>query len=835
MTTSGTIRFGVDGMSCGSCVGRVEKRLLALPGVTGAQVNLATENAALHHDGSVTTGEVEAALAEAGYPMRLTETVLLVEGMSCASCIGRVERMLLGLPGVASAEVDLSRGRAVVRHSEDCGAADIARNLTAAGYPATVRADAEEARTHGEERRAEEGRALKRQFILAAALALPVVLLEMGGHLVPAFHDLIEGTIGMRASWLVQFVLTTAILAGPGRHFYAKGYPALFRAAPDMNSLVALGTTAAWLFSCICLFVPEAIPAQSRAVYFEAAAVIVVLILLGRVLEARARGRTGDAIARLAGLRARTAIVERDGRESMRPVDEIVPGDIVRVRPGETVATDGDVVSGCSFVDESMITGEPLPARKDVGAAVTGGTVNGTGALRVRASRVGSDTVLSQIIRMVEAAQGARLPIQGLVNRITLYFVPAILLVALLTVTLWLVFGPEPRLAHALVAGVAVLIIACPCAMGLATPTSITVGAGRAAELGVLFRKGDALQSLQSASVVAFDKTGTLTEGRPTLTAFETASGEDRADLLARIAGIEALSEHPVARAIAGGAEREGLPSIRPDDFASLTGLGVSALSGGHRILIGAGRLMAQEGVDVSAFSAAADAMAEEGRTVLFAAKDGAAAALVAVSDPIRDSAKRAVAELQAQGLRVAMITGDGRATADAVAGRLGIAEVVAEVMPDGKVAAVEALRRLGPVAFVGDGINDAPALATADVGIAIGTGTDVAIESADVVLMGSGLSAVPSAFAISRATMRNIRQNLFWAFAYNIALVPIAAGVLYPASGILMSPVLAAGAMALSSVFVLSNALRLRGAVRKGPAPKSGRPAAGAHRPAAT
>ena len=800
-----SLTFGVEGMSCASCVGRVERALIAIPGVTDAQVNLANETAALNHDGSVTANQVASKLDMAGYPARLDETALQIDDMSCASCVGRVERALAAVPGVVSAHVNLASGRADIRHS-GVDPASLARIVTEAGYPARPVGDSQTTDSRGA-----EIASLRRDLVLATILAAPVVLLEMGGHIIPALHHWIAATIGMQTAWLLQFLLTTAVLAGPGRRFYAKGIPALVKGAPDMNSLVALGTAAAWGYSTIVTFLPDILPETGRNVYFEAAAVIVVLILLGRWLEARAKGRTGEAIRKLIGLSPKTARVERDGEVQEIPIAQIAAADLIHLRPGEKVAVDGTVTSGTSWVDESMITGEPVPVEKAEGADVTGGTVNGTGALTYRATRVGADTVLAQIIRMVEQAQGARLPIQDLVNRITMIFVPAVLAIAAATVAIWLVFGPEPRLTHALIAGVAVLIIACPCAMGLATPVSIMVGTGRAADLGVLFRKGDALQSLQGVKTVALDKTGTLTEGRPTLIAFETAPGIDRAVLLAQVAGAEDRSEHPIAHAIVEGAKAEGIQPTPPDQFTSMTGLGISATAEGQRLLIGSARLMAQEDIETGDLGGRAKALAEDGQTALFVARDGRIVGVVAVADRIKDSAVRAIADLHEQGLRVAMITGDGQATAQAVARRLRIDDVVAEVMPDGKVAAIRRLQENGPVAFVGDGINDAPALASADVGIAIGTGTDIAIESADVVLMGGSLAPVADGFAISRATMRNIRQNLFWAFGYNAALIPVAAGVLYPLNGTLLSPILAAGAMALSSVFVLSNALRLR------------------------
>jgi heavy metal translocating P-type ATPase len=501
-----------------------------------------------------------------------------------------------------------------------------------------------------------------------------------------------------------------------------------------------------------------------------------------------------------------------DARLLTRRVSEIVTGDLIDVRPGERIAVDGEVVEGSSFVDESMITGEPVPVEKNAGTSLVGGTVNQTGALTFRATAVGAHTMLAQIIRMVEEAQGSKLPIQALVDRVTLWFVPTVMVVAALTFFVWFVFGPDPALTFALVNAVAVLIIACPCAMGLATPTSIMVGTGRGAEMGVLFRQGEALQSLKDARIIALDKTGTLTKGRPVLTDLQIAEGHGRHEILALIASVEAKSEHPIARAIVEAAEAEKLAIPDPTGFESVTGYGVRAMVDGRRVEIGADRFMARLGLDVIPFAATAARLAEDGKSPLYAAIDGRLAAIIAVADPIKSTTPEAIRALHDLGLKVALITGDNRRTAEAIARRLGIDTVIAEVLPAGKVEAVRELKRtLGGLAFVGDGINDAPALAEADVGIAIGTGTDIAIEAADVVLMSGSLKGVPNAISLSHATIRNIRQNLFWAFAYNTALIPVAAGVLFPAFGLLLSPVLAAGAMAMSSVFVLGNALRLK------------------------
>ncbi|MFW2545346.1 heavy metal translocating P-type ATPase [Primorskyibacter sp. 2E107] len=804
------VTLSIEGMSCASCVGRVDRGLTALEGVQDVSVNLASESARLTVDSPDRLAEAIATLDKLGYPARTASVTLNVESMSCASCVGRVDKALEAVPGVLDVNVNLASETATVHYVQ--GAVTPAQLMAASkaiGYPATA------SETSGGEdrtaRKAEEARDLSRRMAYAAALAVPVFIVEMGGHVFPPFHHWINATIGQQTSWILQFILTTLVLIGPGRMFYAKGIPALLKGAPDMNSLVAVGTGAAYLYSVVATFLPGLLPDAVRAVYFEAAAVIVVLILLGRFLEARAKGRTGAAIQKLLGLQVRTARVLKGGDSVEVSVDDLEQGDIIVIRPGERIAVDGEIVEGSSRVDESMLTGEPVPAEKSPGDVVTGGTVNGAGSLHFRATRVGADTTLSQIIRMVEEAQGTKLPIQGLVDRITLWFVPAVMSAAVLTVLIWLVLGPSPALTLALVAGVSVLIIACPCAMGLATPTSIMVGTGRAAEMGVLFRKGDALQQLDDVQVVALDKTGTVTEGRPELTDLVLADGFDRADVLSKIAAVEDRSEHPIAEAIVRAARAEGAPRAEASDFASITGHGVRAMVDGVQVQVGADRFMTREGVDISALAERETDLATRGRTALYAAIDGRLAAVIGVADPVKPASRAAIAALHAKGLTVAMITGDKRETALAIARETGIDHVIAGVLPDGKVAALNELRQGRRIAFVGDGINDAPALAHADVGIAIGTGTDVAIESADVVLMSGDLRGVVNAFEVSRRTMRNIRQNLFWAFGYNTALIPVAAGVLYPAFGVLLSPMLAAGAMALSSVFVLTNALRLR------------------------
>ncbi|WP_216821434.1 heavy metal translocating P-type ATPase [Tabrizicola sp. TH137] len=783
-------RFRLEGMTCASCVLRVERLLLAQPGVVRAVVNLSTETADVTWQAPATPAGLAAALARAGYPARETVVVLGVEGMTCAACTGRVERVLRGQPGVKEAVANLALRRATVTLFEGGAEAEaLAAAVSKAGYAA---APLEAAAAHDP---AAEQRRLARETGVAAALTLPVFVVEMGGHLVPAFHHWLMGVVPMQALWLAQFLLVTLVLAGPGRRFFFKGIPALLRGSPDMNALVAMGTGAAWAYSTVVTFAPALVPAPSRAVYFEAAAVIVVLILLGRFLEARARGQAGAAIARLVGMQPKAARLE-DGTEV--PVASLVPGMRVQIRPGERVPVDAVVVSGASAVDEAMLTGEPVPVAKGAGDAVTGGTVNGTGALIVEVRAVGAATVLARIVALVEEAQGTKLPVQAVVDRVTLWFVPVVMGIAALAFAGWMIAGQG--VAAALVAGVSVLIIACPCAMGLATPVSILVGTGRAAELGVLFRRGEALQRLSEVRVVAFDKTGTLTAGRPVVT---DLVGED---LLAEAAAVEAGSEHPLAGAVLAEAAARGIVLPGAEGFEAVPGLGARAHVGGRLVAVGSARMFAEVPGDLAVEGAR---LAAAGKGLLYVGDGTVARGLIAVADPVKPSALAALGALRGMGLRLAMVTGDNAVTAGAIAARLGMDDVQAGVLPEGKGAAVRAMG--AGVAFVGDGINDAPALAAAEVGLAMGTGTDVAIEAGDVVLMAGDPLAVVDAVRVSRATMRNIRQNLTWAFGYNAALIPVAAGMLVPFGGPQLSPMLAAGAMALSSVFVLGNALRLR------------------------
>ena len=727
-----------------------------------------------------------------------------ITGMTCASCVSRVEKSLLKVPGVTSASVNLATERATVHGGEGDA---LLQAIAKAGYTGARTPAVHE---HGGHHHHDEDAAiLRRDVIIAGVLTLPVFVLEMLGHLYMPFHRWLIAAVPTQALWLVYFIITSVVLFGPGWRFFKIGIPALLRGAPEMNSLVALGAGAAYLYSVVATFAPQLLPEGTRYIYYEAAAVIVTLILVGRWLEALAKGRTGEAIQRLVREQAKTARVQRDGQTFELPIEQVVADDIILVRPGEKIAVDGEIMDGSSHVDESMISGESLPVSKSVGAAVIGGTLNTSGSFSFRATKVGGDTMLAQIIRMVEEAQGGKLPIQGVVDKITLWFVPAVIGLAIVSFAIWTIFGPEPAYMFGLVNAVAVLIIACPCAMGLATPTSILVGTGRAAELGVLFRKSEALQQLRDAKVVAFDKTGTLTEGKPTLTDLILDDDFEHGEVLALVAAVEARSEHPIAAAIVAAAEKAGLSLGGVTEFQSHAGNGVTARVDGRLVSVGSQRHLGH--LDFSDFANAIEKLADEGKTPVFAAIDDRLAAAIVVADTIKPTSKAVIAALHGMGLKTVMISGDNRRTAEAIARQLGIDEVRAEVLPADKVATIKALRAFGVVAYVGDGINDAPALAEADIGIAVGTGTDAAIESADVVLLGGDLGGVLNALAVSRATMRNIWENLGWAFGYNVLLIPVAAGVLYPGFGILLNPMIGAGAMGLSSVFVVGNAQRLR------------------------
>ncbi len=809
------LQLGIEGMTCASCSARVERALGKLPGVNEASVNLATERASVRYDENVLDPKAIAdAVSEVGYTPVVDEFEIGVEGMTCASCTARVERALNKLPGVIDASVNLASERATVRYlPASVGPDELAAVIEDTGYGTHRLDDGGDQDVDEREARERDAalRAMRRDVWVAAALTVPVLLLSMGAMFVPAIEH------GMRSlapiafwDWL-QALLTTIVLFGPGRRFFRPGWIAYRHLSPDMNSLVMTGTGAAWLFSMLVLLFPAWFPAEARNLYFDSAAVIVTVILFGKFLEQTAKGRTSAAIKKLIGLQAKTARVLRDGGEQDVAVAQLRPGDTVVVRPGERLPVDGKVGEGESYVDESMLTGEPAPVAKRTGDKVVGGTVNQHGVLHVEVTQVGKHTVLAQIIRLVERAQGSKLPIQGVADRVVRVFTPTVIAIAVVTFIAWLLVGPSPAITMALVSAVAVLIVACPCAMGLATPAAIMVGSGRAAELGVLYRKGEALETLSHVDTVVFDKTGTLTEGHPRLTDLEAVDG-DRDAALGFAAAVEHGSEHPLARAIVQAAQADGVRSEPAENFAAVPGYGVRAKVGGQDILLGAARFMEKEGVSVAQVSERAAGLSGEGKTPMFLAVDGGVRAVLAVSDPLKREAAAVLAALKSQGLRIAMITGDNRRTAEAVAAQAGIDEVHAEVMPDGKAAAIAELQGQGrKVAFVGDGINDAPALAQAEVGIAVGSGTDIAIEAADVTLTRGDLSGVVTALHAAQRTMGTIRGNLFWAFFYNILLIPLATGMFYPWTGWHLNPMVAGVAMGFSSVFVLGNSLRLR------------------------
>jgi len=807
------LEMGIRGMTCAACAARIEKAVRKVQGVASAQVNLAAESARVEFDESVVRpGELTAAIGGAGYTPIVEVVEFPVRGMTCASCVARVERVLNKLPGVIEARVNLASESARVRYSPaSAGLPEFRKVIGAAGYEVPAEAT-QAAGSAGDAQRERELALMRRELFIAVALSIPVAVLAMGSSYAPFLRWLESFGLTEAVINFILFVLATPVMVWPGRRFFVSGWKAYRHLSPDMNSLVMTGTGAAYLYSLVVTFAPQLLPENARHTYFEAAAVVVTLVFLGKFLEAVAKGRASDAIRKLLGLKARTARVLRDGKEEEMPIEAVRPGDIVLVRPGEKVPVDGTITGGASYVDESMITGEPVPVAKQPGDKVIGATINQNGAFQFKAEAVGADTVLAQIIRLVQGAQSAKLPIQSLADRVVAVFTPIVLMIAALTAIVWLVYGPAPALTFALVNAVAVLVIACPCAMGLATPAAVMVGTGRAAELGVLFRRGEALETLSRVKAVVLDKTGTLTRGRPELTDLAVVEGFDENAVRALIASAEAASEHPVAQAIVKAAREQGLEIPEAKDFEAIPGYGVEAKVNGRQIHVGADRYMTRLGLDVGPFSEVARRLADEGKTPLYAAVDGRLAAALAVSDPIKPGAREAITRLSAMGIQVAMITGDNRRTAQAIARQLGIDHVLAEVLPDGKAQAVaEIQKRVGRTAFVGDGINDAPALAQADVGLAMGSGTDVAIETADVTIMNSEAQSIPAALAVARKTLRTIRMNLFWAFFYNVVLIPVAAGVLYPWTGWLLNPVLAGAAMGLSSVFVLTNSLRLK------------------------
>ena len=731
---------------------------------------------------------------------------LMVEGASCASCVEKIEGALMQVPGVEKAEMNLAQRTVSV--SGSARMEKLINSIQGIGYDAISLEDKSDDDILDEKEIADRAyyKRLMRDTAIALGLGVPLMIYGL------FIGEMTVSTNGERIAWLIVGIATFAVMATSGRHFYVGGWKSIWSHTANMDTLIALGTGAAWVYSMVVVFFPTLLPEMARHVYFEATAMIIGLINLGLALEVKARGRTSEAIKRLIGLQAKTARVVRNDHEVDIPIEDVVLDDIVRIRPGDKVPVDGVVTEGQTNMDESMLTGEPIPVEKKVGDTVATGTLNKTGSILFKATRVGKDTALAQIIDMVKHAQNSKPPIGRLADVISAYFVPAIMIIAVVSALVWLNFGPAPSVAFAVVSATTVLIIACPCALGLATPMSVMVGVGKAAEAGVLIRNGEALQTASKITAMVVDKTGTITLGEPKVTDIVLAKADNETDILKLAASLEAGSEHPLALAIVESAQEKGVSPGKVDDFKAIAGHGIEGTVAGQHVYFGNERLMRVQGIEIEPYLGKAQMLATEAKTPMYLAVDDELAAIVAVADPIKDDSIAAIKRLQNNGLRVVMLTGDNRATAAAVAEKVGISEFYAEVLPQDKTDKIMALQMENEiVGMTGDGINDAPALAMANVGFAIGTGTDVAIESADVTLMRGSLHGLADAIAVSKATLKNVKQNLFGAFVYNAAGVPVAAGILYPVFGILLSPIIAGAAMAFSSLTVVMNANRLR------------------------
>ena len=804
------IDLPITGMSCASCALKIEKGLATVEGVSKATVNFAAEKATVvFHPAETDVSHLIDKVKDLGYGARIEKVLLPIQGMTCASCVNKVQKALSSVKGVVHADVNFATERASVEYiPEEVTIRDFKRVVEEVGYQVL---EVREEDIVEKERLAREAELLrlKRKFIIGAILLAPILILMYGA-------PLLEKWIGLskEVNFFLQFLISTPVQFWVGWQFYVGFWKAVRHKTSDMNTLIAVGTSAAYLYSLIATFVPHLFMVKGVMldVYFDTSAAIIVLILLGRVLEARAKGKTSEAIKKLIGLQPKTARVVRNGNELEIRVEEVTLGDVVLVRPGEKIPVDGIVREGYSSVDESMVTGESIPVEKKVGDPVIGATINKTGTFKFEATKVGKDTVLSQIVRLVQEAQGSKPPIARMVDVIASYFVPIVILIAIVTFIVWYFFGPHPALTYAFLNFVAVLIIACPCALGLATPTSIMVGTGKGAENGILIRGAEALETAHQLNSIVLDKTGTLTKGEPSVTDIIESERFTKKEILTLAASAEKGSEHPLGEAIVNRAKEENIPLISPKNFRAIAGHGIEATIDGRLLLMGNVKFMKDRGILLNGLEKRAEELSNEGKTPMFVAIDQNPAGIIAVADTLKKNSKEAVEVLHRMGLEVVMLTGDNQRTARAIAHQIGIDRVLSEVLPEMKAEEIKRLQAEGKkVGMVGDGINDAPALAQADVGIAIGTGTDVAMESSDITLIGGDLRGIVTAIALSKATIRNIKQNLFWAFAYNTILIPVAAGVLFPFFGILLNPIFAAGAMAFSSVTVVSNALRLR------------------------
>ena len=807
----------IGGLTCSHCSPEVEKAIAAVSGVTAAHVNPSTKIARVEYDPSKTKfSAILQAVRAGGYTPGTATARIPIDGMHCSSCVIRVELALRTTPGILSARANLGPNAVDIEYDPETVDFDAIRKaIASAGYrvaepkidPASETLDPAEAANE------QEYRNLMRKFWFAAAISVPVMALSYP-DLIPGLREWMPmGSGTRRIVWSLLGVLSLPVLVWAGSQFFIGMWDALKHRAANMHTLIAIGISAAYLYSVVAVAWPGLFPNMALAeVFWDVTDVVVALVVLGLALEIKAKGRTSQAIKKLIGLQAKIARVIRDGKESDISVEEVVVGDVVVVRPGEKVPVDGEVISGSSAVDESMITGESMPIEKQSGDEVIGGTLNKTGSFRFTATKVGKDTALATIIQMVKDAQGSKAPIQRVVDTVSGYFVPAVMILAVLAFVAWYVFGPEPRLIYATVVFVTTLIIACPCALGLATPTSLTVGIGKGAENGILIRSGDALQASEKLNTIILDKTGTITKGEPALTDVVTAPGYDEPTVLRLTASLERGSEHPLGEAIVKGAITRNLTLSDAENFIAIPGHGVSGRIDGHDVLFGNAKLMRDRNVTIDMLLGDWERLAGEGKTPMYVAIDGKAAGLIGVADTVKSDSKAAIAVLKSLGIEVVMLTGDNERTGRAIAREVGIDRVLAEVLPNDKAHEVQKLQLEGKsVGMVGDGVNDAPGLAQADVGFAIGTGTDVAIEASDVTLIKGSLIGVVTAIEISRATMRNVRQNLVGAFGYNSLGIPVAMGVLYPFIGLLLSPLIAAAAMAFSSVTVVTNANRLR------------------------
>ena len=805
-------RIHITGMTCTNCAATVEKSLRRVPGVEEAHVNFASEEVSVKYDADkVSPQQLEKTISDLGYGVATIKSIYPVSGMTCAGCVARVEKALAEVPGVVSANVNLASGKATVEYTEDVTYSDLRDAVRDTGYELGPEAQKLEDVTTSSRR---EIRILRNGFIIAAVLAVLIMILGW----LPAFTG----------KPYLMWLLATPIQFWVGLRFYRGAWGALKHRTADMNTLIAVGTSAAYFYSMVAVLFPRLFTSADiqLGLYFDTSAMIIALILLGRFLEARAKGRTSDAIKRLIGLVPHTALVMRDGEEKEISVEDVRIGDLVLVRPGQRIPVDGVIKEGYSSVDESVITGESIPVEKKAGDEVIGASINTMGSFTFEATRVGKDTTLARIIRLVDEAQGSKAPIQRLADVVASYFVPVVISIAVITFIIWYFIGPAPYLTYALLNFVAVLIIACPCALGLATPTAIMVGTGKGAENGILIRNGEALERAHRIDTVVLDKTGTLTRGQPRVTDIIAAEGTTRDDVLVYAASAEKNSEHPLAAAIVIAAQEKGLTLRDVSGFRAVPGMGIEALLDGKALVVGNRRMIEEHGYTLDGLDQKAADILEQGKTVMFLAYDNRLLGFVALADTLKPGAAEAIGILHSMGIKTVMLTGDNRRTAQSIAREAGIDDVIAEVLPEDKARQVQLLQQNETVAMVGDGINDAPALAQADIGIAIGTGTDVAMETGDITLISGDIRGIAASIALSKRTMRTIKQNLFWAFIYNVLLIPVAAGILYLAFGntgvpqgarfILgqygfLNPIIAAAAMAVSSLTVVSNSLRLR------------------------